>query len=122
MAQGGVDPVGTLAVFRGMTQLALDAKGRLAIPGKHHAALTGAASQEFGNVQGTLESTRQMLSDMNTQFGAMQAAFFVLRQKSRCVVVCVFERWMKFVPKTGIDRQVGSQFPVILRKDCVGIP
>jgi len=27
-----------------------------------HSALTGAASQEFGNVQGTLEATRQMLS------------------------------------------------------------
>ena len=41
MAQGGVDPAGTPAVFRGVTQLALDAKGRLAIPGKHRAALTG---------------------------------------------------------------------------------
>jgi DNA-binding transcriptional regulator/RsmH inhibitor MraZ len=35
VAQGGVDPAGTPAVFRGVTQLALDAKGRLAIPGKH---------------------------------------------------------------------------------------
>ena len=41
MAQGGVDPAGTTAVFRGVTKLALDAKGRLAIPGKHRAALTG---------------------------------------------------------------------------------
>ena len=40
-----------------------------------HQALTGAASQEFGNVQGTLEATRSMLSEMNSQFGAMQAAF-----------------------------------------------
>ena len=47
-----------------------------------HDALTGAASQEFGNVQGTLEATRQMLSDMNTQFGAMQAAFATIIEKA----------------------------------------
>lgn len=47
-----------------------------------HNALTGAASQEFGNVQGTLEATRQMLSDMNTQFGAMQAAFSTIIEKA----------------------------------------
>ena len=38
-----------------------------------HEALAGAASREFGNVQGTLEATRQMLSEMNSQFGSMQA-------------------------------------------------
>ncbi len=47
-----------------------------------HDALTGAASQEFGNVQGTLEATRQMLSDMNAQFGAMQAAFSTIIEKA----------------------------------------
>ena len=47
-----------------------------------HSALTGAANQEFGNVQGTLEATRQMLSDMNTQFGAMQAAFSTIIEKA----------------------------------------
>ncbi len=47
-----------------------------------HNALTGAASQEFGNVQGTLEATRQMLSDMNAQFGAMQAAFSTIIEKA----------------------------------------
>lgn len=45
-------------------------------------ALSGAATQEFGNVQGTLEATRQMLSEMNTQFGAMQAAFAAVVQKA----------------------------------------
>jgi len=40
-----------------------------------HNALTSAASQEFGNVQSTLESTRLMLSEMNTQFGQMQSSF-----------------------------------------------
>jgi ABC-type transporter Mla subunit MlaD len=47
-----------------------------------HSALTGAANQEFGNVQGTLEATRQMLSDMNAQFGAMQAAFSTIIEKA----------------------------------------
>jgi len=40
-----------------------------------HEALSGSAKAEFGNVQGTLESTRQMLAEMNTQFGQMQGAF-----------------------------------------------
>ena len=39
------------------------------------AALSGGVRSEFGNVQGTLEATRQMLSDMNATFGGMQAAF-----------------------------------------------
>jgi ABC-type transporter Mla subunit MlaD len=47
-----------------------------------HDALTGAASREFGNVQGTLEATRQMLSDMNSQFGNMQAAFAAIIEKA----------------------------------------
>jgi hypothetical protein len=45
-------------------------------------ALSGAASQEFGNVQGTLEATRHMLSEMNTQFASMQAAFSGVIQKA----------------------------------------
>ncbi len=32
---GGTGPTGSPSVFRGVTQLALDAKGRLAIPAKH---------------------------------------------------------------------------------------
>ncbi len=47
-----------------------------------HQALTGAANQEFGNVQGTLEATRHMLSEMNTQFGSMQAAFSAIIEKA----------------------------------------
>lgn len=47
-----------------------------------HEALAGAASREFGNVQGTLEGTRQMLSDMNSQFGRMQAAFSTIIEKA----------------------------------------
>ncbi len=47
-----------------------------------HQALTGATNKEFGNVQGTLEATRHMLSEMNTQFGAMQAAFSAIIEKA----------------------------------------
>jgi Mg2+ and Co2+ transporter CorA len=66
-----------------MTSLEESLVGALSKMGSDfHGALTGAASQEFGNVQGTLEATRQMLSDMNTQFGAMQAAFTTIIQKA----------------------------------------
>jgi len=41
VAQGGIEPAGTGAIFRGVNQLALDSKGRLAIPGKHRTALVG---------------------------------------------------------------------------------
>ena len=47
-----------------------------------HEALTGVANQEFGNVQGTLEATRQMLSEMNTQFASMQVAFSTIIEKA----------------------------------------
>jgi hypothetical protein len=47
-----------------------------------HNALTGAARQEFGNVAGTLEATRQMLSDMNLRFEAMQTAFTAVIDKA----------------------------------------
>ena|ERR1035438_773094 len=47
-----------------------------------HQALTGAASREFGNVQGTLEATRLMLSDMNAQFSGMQAVFSTIIDKA----------------------------------------
>ena len=39
---GGTGTTGSPSVFRGITQLALDAKGRLAIPAKHRDALTPA--------------------------------------------------------------------------------
>jgi hypothetical protein len=47
-----------------------------------HSALSGAATKEFGNVQGTLEATRQMLGEMNAQFASMQAAFVGIIQKA----------------------------------------
>lgn len=43
MAQGATNSAGREVVFRGVTHLALDAKGRLAIPAKHRDPLAGAA-------------------------------------------------------------------------------
>ena len=45
-------------------------------------ALSGSARDEFGNVQGTLESTRHVLSEMNAQFGQMQTALGVIIAKA----------------------------------------
>jgi MraZ protein len=51
VAEGGAGtPASAGAVFRGVTQLALDTKGRLAIPAKHRAALAGGSD----NVDRTL--------------------------------------------------------------------
>jgi hypothetical protein len=44
-------------------------------------ALSGSARDEFGNVQGTLETTRQVLSEMNSQFAQMQGALGVIIAK-----------------------------------------
>jgi ABC-type transporter Mla subunit MlaD len=45
-------------------------------------ALSGSARDEFGNVQGTLEATRNVLSEMNAQFGQMQTALGVIIAKA----------------------------------------
>ena len=45
-------------------------------------ALSGSARDEFGNVQGTLETTRHVLSEMNAQFGQMQTALGVIIAKA----------------------------------------
>jgi gas vesicle protein len=45
-------------------------------------ALSGSAREEFGNVQGTLEATRHVLSEMNAQFGQMQTALGVIIAKT----------------------------------------
>jgi ABC-type transporter Mla subunit MlaD len=50
--------------------------------GDFHQALTGAATREFGNVQGTLESTRTVLGEMNGQFSDVQKAFSLIVQKA----------------------------------------
>ena len=73
MAQGGVDPAGTLAVFRGVTQLALDAKGRLAIPGKHRAALTGSAENSERTLIVTADPSRCLLVYPRATWEPLQA-------------------------------------------------
>jgi MraZ protein len=45
------------SVFRGVTHLALDAKGRLAIPAKHRDALAGRQPDDGANASGTLVLT-----------------------------------------------------------------
>ena len=66
-----------------MTSLETSLVGALSKMGDDfHSALTGAANREFGNVQGTLEATRHMLSEMNTQFGTMQGAFSLIIEKA----------------------------------------
>jgi uncharacterized coiled-coil DUF342 family protein len=45
-------------------------------------ALSGSAKDEFGNVQGMLEATRQVLTEMNAQFGQMQTALSVIIAKA----------------------------------------
>lgn len=45
-------------------------------------ALSGSAQDEFGNVQGTLEATRHVISEMNTQFAQMQTALSVIIAKA----------------------------------------
>jgi MraZ protein len=61
VAQGGVEPAGMPAVFRGVTQLALDAKGRLAIPGKHRAALAGPSADTERTLIVTADPSRCLL-------------------------------------------------------------
>ena len=73
MAQGGVDPAGTPAVFRGVTQLALDAKGRLAIPGKHRAALTGSAENTERTLIVTADPSRCLLVYPRATWEPLQA-------------------------------------------------
>jgi len=73
VAQGGVDPAGTPAVFRGVTQLALDAKGRLAIPGKHRAALTGSADNSERTLIVTADPSRCLLVYPRATWEPLQA-------------------------------------------------
>ena len=61
MAQGGIEPAGTAAVFRGVNQLALDSKGRLAIPAKHRTALAGSDEDGARKLIVTADPSRCLL-------------------------------------------------------------
>lgn len=65
----------TKALEESITQ-ALSSMGR-----EFRDALSGSARDEFGNVQGTLETTRHVLSEMNGQFSQMQTALGVIIAK-----------------------------------------
>jgi MraZ protein len=62
VTQGGAGSSGSAApFFRGITQLALDAKGRLAIPAKHRDALLGATAADARTLVVTADPCRCLL-------------------------------------------------------------
>jgi MraZ protein len=70
------------AVFRGVTHLALDAKGRLAIPGKHRDALVhrpaGAGAPATGTLVLTADPSRCLLLYPLTAWEPIQARLMAL--------------------------------------------
>ncbi len=78
MAQGGVGPAGTVAVFRGVTQLALDAKGRVAIPGKHREALAGTPDEGGRTLIVTADPSRCLLVYPRATWEPIQARLMAL--------------------------------------------
>lgn len=62
MAQGGSGSSGLPgALFRGVTLLALDAKGRIAVPGKHRIALAGSSDGAERTIIVTADPSRCLL-------------------------------------------------------------
>ncbi len=79
MAQGGVGSSGlTGAVFRGVTLLALDAKGRLAIPGKHRVALGGSTDGSGHTLIVTADPIRCLLVYPRATWEPIQARLMSL--------------------------------------------
>jgi transcriptional regulator MraZ len=79
VAQGGVGSSGsTGAVFRGVTLLALDAKGRLAIPGKHRAALAGSSDRTEHTLIVTADPSRCLLVYPRATWEPIQARLMSL--------------------------------------------
>ena len=79
MAQGGVGLSGSAgAVFRGVTQLALDAKGRLAIPGKHRDALAGSPENTERTLIVTADPSRCLLVYPRATWEPIQARLMAL--------------------------------------------
>ena len=79
MAQGGAGSSGSAgAVFRGVTQLALDAKGRVAIPGKHRIALTGAIDGSERTLIVTADPSRCLLIYPRATWEPIQARLMAL--------------------------------------------
>jgi MraZ protein len=79
VAQGGAGPSGAAgAIFRGVTQLALDAKGRFAIPGKHRIALVGAADGSERTLIVTADPSRCLLVYPRATWEPIQARLMAL--------------------------------------------
>jgi len=78
VAHGGVEPEGGAAVFRCVTQLALDAKGRLAIPGKHRAALAGPPENGERKLVVTADPSRCLLVYPRSTWEPIQARLMSL--------------------------------------------
>ena len=84
MAQAGVTAGGNggSAVFRGVSLLALDAKGRLAIPAKHRDALASRAPETDSSTPGTVvitaDPSRCLLVYPRTAWEPIQARLMAL--------------------------------------------
>jgi MraZ protein len=78
VGERGEGPAGAAAVFRGVTQLALDAKGRLAIPGKHRAALAGSADSPERTLIVTADPSRCLLVYPRATWEPIQARLMAL--------------------------------------------
>ena len=79
MAQGGAGSAGAAgAVFRGVTQLALDAKGRFAVPGKHRIALAGAIDGSERTLIVTADPSRCLLLYPRATWEPIQARLMSL--------------------------------------------
>ena len=78
MGQGGLEATGSAAIFRGVTQLALDAKGRLAIPGKHRDALAGVPDATDRALIVTADPSRCLLVYPRATWEPIQARLMAL--------------------------------------------
>jgi len=79
VAQGGAGSSGSAgAVFRGVTQLALDAKGRFAIPGKHRVALVGGTDAVERTLIVTADPSRCLLVYPRATWEPIQARLMAL--------------------------------------------
>ncbi len=78
MVERGEGPAGAAAVFRGVNRLALDAKGRLAIPGKHREALAGPPDNGTRTLIVTADPSRCLLVYPRETWEPIQARLMAL--------------------------------------------
>jgi MraZ protein len=78
VAQGAANGAGGASVFRGVTHLALDAKGRLAIPARYRDALAGPAAEAFRALIVTADPSRCLLVYPRAAWEPIQARLMAL--------------------------------------------